>query len=76
MYPLIYIVKIKFNSLDNFILNEENKEIEISINSAPINGKANKETIKKIINHFNVKTNNVKIISGLYSKTKLVFISV
>ena len=47
MYHLIYTVKIKFNSLDNFILNEENKETEISINSAPINGKANKETIKK-----------------------------
>ena len=76
MYPLIYIVKIKFNSLDNFILNEENKEIEISINSAPVNGKANKETIKKISNHFNVKTNDVQIISGLYSKTKLVSISV
>ena len=76
MYPLIYIVKIKFNSLDNFILNEENKGIEISINSAPIDEKANKETIKKISNHFNVKTNNVKIISGLYSKTKLVSISV
>ena len=76
MYPLIYIVKIKFNSLDNFILNEENKEIEISVNSAPIDEKANKETIKKISNHFNVKTNNVKILSGLYSKTKLVSISV
>ena len=76
MYPLIYIVKIKFNSLDNFILNEENKEIEISVNSAPIDEKANKETIKKISNHFNVKTNNVKIISGLYSKTKLVSVSV
>ena len=56
MYPLIYIVKIKFNSLDNFILNEENKEIEISVNPAPIDEKANKETIKKISNHFNVKT--------------------
>ena len=76
MYPLIYTVKIKFNSLDNFILNEENKEIEISINSAPVNGKANKETIKKISNHFNVKTNDVQIISELYSKTKLVSISV
>ena len=76
MYPLIYIVKIKFNSLDNFILNEENKEIEISVNSAPIDEKANKETIKKISNHFNVKTNNVKILSVLHSITKLVSVSV
>ena len=74
LYGLIYIVKIKFNTLDTFVLDDIKKEIEISIKSAPIKGKANKEIIQKISNHFNVKANDVKIVSGLYSKTKLVHI--
>jgi uncharacterized protein (TIGR00251 family) len=74
LYGLIYIVKIKFNALDTFVLDDNKKEIEISIRSAPIKGKANKEIIQKISNHFNVKANDVKIVSGFYSKTKLVYI--
>jgi uncharacterized protein (TIGR00251 family) len=72
---MIYTIRIRFNLLNKFILNEEDKEIKISIDSAPINEKANKEIIKKVSGHFNTKANNVKIISGLYSKTKLVSIS-
>ncbi|MER5176371.1 MAG: DUF167 domain-containing protein [Candidatus Nitrosocosmicus sp.] len=72
---MIYIVKIKFDSSNKFILDKINNEIEISVNSTPIKGKANKEIIQKISDYFNVKTNNVKIVHGLHSKTKVVDIS-
>jgi len=69
---LIYIVKVKFDSFDKFVLDEMNKEIEISVSSVPIKGKANKAIIQKISNYFNVKTNNVRIVRGLYSTTKVI----
>lgn len=72
---MIYIVKIKFDSSNKFILDKINNEIEISVNSTSIKGKANKEIIQKISDYFNVKTNNVKIVHGLHSKTKVVDIS-
>lgn len=72
---MIYTVKIKFNSFDKFILDNSNKEIEISINSRPVNGKANKEAIKKIADFFKIKSTNVKIIQGLRSTTKKIDIT-
>ena len=73
---MIYIVKIKFDSSNTFIFDKILNEIEISVNSTPIKGKANKEIIQKISDYFNVKTNNVKIVRGLHSKTKVVDISI
>ncbi len=72
---MIYIVRIKFDSFDKFILDDINNEIELSVNSAPLKGKANKEIIQKISNYFNIKSTNVKIVSGIHSKTKVVYIT-
>jgi uncharacterized protein YggU (UPF0235/DUF167 family) len=69
---LIYTDKIKFDSFDEFVLNDENNEIELSVSSAPIKEKANKEIIQKISNYFNIRSNNVIIVRGVHSKTKLV----
>jgi uncharacterized protein len=69
---LIYTVKIKFDSLDKFVLDNDNNEIELSVSSIPLKGKANKEIIQKISNYFNIKSNNVKIVRGIHSKTKVV----
>jgi uncharacterized protein len=69
---LIYTVKVKFDSSDRFVLDALNNEIEISVCSAPVKGKANKEIVKKISTHFKVKQDNVTIIRGLNSKTKLI----
>ncbi len=73
---MIYTVRIKFNSLDRFVLDDINKEIELSINSHPVNGKANKEVIKKISDFFKVKSTNVKIIYGLRTTTKKIDITI
>ena len=69
---MIYTVKIKFDSLDKFVLDNDNNEIELSVSSVPLKGKANNEIIQKISNYFNIKSNNVKIIRGVHSKTKVV----
>lgn len=69
---MIYTVKIKFDSLDKFVLDNANNEIELSVSSITIKGKANKEIIQKISNYFNITSNNVKIIRGVHSKTKVV----
>jgi uncharacterized protein YggU (UPF0235/DUF167 family) len=69
---LIYTVKIKFDSLDKFVLDDDKNEIELSVSSVPLKGKANNEIIQKIAHYFNIKSKNVKIIRGVHSKTKIV----
>jgi uncharacterized protein (TIGR00251 family) len=71
---LIYTVRVKFDSCDRFVLDGINNEIEVSVCSAPVNGKANKEIVKKS-NYFKVKQDSVTIIRGLNSKTKIINIS-
>jgi uncharacterized protein len=68
---LIYTVKVKFDSSDRFVLDGINNEIEISVCSVPVKGKANKEIVKKISDYFKVKQDSVTIIRGLNSKTKI-----
>lgn len=69
---MIYIIKVKFDQNEKFIINENNNEIEISITTTPIKGQANKEIIRRISEYFNIHKRNIKIIHGLYSKTKTV----
>ncbi len=72
---MIYTVRVKFDTSDRFVLDDINNEIEISVCSAPVKGKANKEIVKKISNYFKVKQDSVTIIRGLNSKTKIIDIS-
>ncbi len=72
---MIYTVRVKFDSSDRIVLDRVNKEIEISVSSAPVKGKANKEIIKKISNYFKIKQGDVTIIRGLNSKTKTIDVS-
>ncbi len=72
---MFYTVKVKFDTSDRFVLDGINNEIEISVCSAPVNGKANREIVKKISNYFKVKQDSVTIIRGMNSKTKIIDIS-
>jgi uncharacterized protein len=72
---LIYTVKVKFDTSDRFVLDRINNELEISVCSAPVKGKANKEIVKKISDYFKVKQDSVTIIRGLNSKTKIIDVS-
>lgn len=58
----MHAVRIKFDSFDTFVLDNLNKEIELSIQFVPGVGKANNETIQKISRYFTVKSSNVKIV--------------
>jgi uncharacterized protein YggU (UPF0235/DUF167 family) len=57
-------------TLDKFVLDKDNNEIELSVSSIPLKGKANNEIIQKISNYFNIKSKDVKILRGIHSKTK------
>jgi uncharacterized protein len=67
-----YIVKVKFDPSGQFTVDEATMEINVSLRCAPIKGKANKELISLISKHFNIKPSNIKIIHGLFSKTKVI----
>ena len=72
---MIYTVRVKFDTFDRFVLDGINNEIEISVCSAPVKGKANREIVKRISDYFKVKQDSVTIVRGLNSKTKIIDIS-
>lgn len=70
VYKMKYLVTVSFNSSHFFHV--ENNEIKISLKSKPELGKANRELIKSLSEHFNVSTNKIKILSGFSSRKKVV----
>jgi len=64
-------VTVKFGK--EFIeVDEDERAILVGVRTKPIKGRANSELIKKISDHFGVSTSNVRIVSGVKSKNKLV----
>jgi hypothetical protein len=47
-------------------------EIVVGIKSKPVHGEANAELVKKLAKHFKVPSVNIRIVSGLKSKNKIV----
>lgn len=47
-------------------------EIEIGIKSEPERGRANRELVKRLAEHFGVPVQNVRIVSGHTSRKKLI----
>ncbi len=47
-------------------------EISVSIKSKPERGRANRELVKRLAEHFGVSESNIRILSGLASRKKLV----
>jgi len=70
VYKMKYLVTVSFNSSDFFHV--ENNEIKISLKSKPQLGKANRELIKSLSEHFKISTNKIKILSGFSSRKKVV----
>jgi uncharacterized protein len=71
---LKYTILVKFNSSPSKIPIQEN-EITISLKSKPEWGKANRELIQKLADHFRISKDKINIISGLSSPKKLVEVS-
>ena len=64
-----YNVMIKFN-MDG--IEVDNDTITVGVKSRPERGRANKELINKLAAHFRIPSSNVRIISGLASRKKIV----
>lgn len=61
---------MRFSSDGRIEVNDN--EIAVSIKSPPERGKANRELVKKLAEHFGVAESRVRIISGTTSRKKLV----
>ena len=64
-----YEVKVEFHQ--DFIKVDGNT-IVVGLTSKPEKGKANVELIKKLAEHFNVSSSQVKIVSGFKTRRKIV----
>jgi len=67
-----YEVEVRFH---NDFLKVEGNKIIVGLTSKPEKGKANLELIKKLAKHFKVSSSQVKIVSGLKSRRKIVEIT-
>jgi len=64
-----YEVEVKFHK--DFIEIDGNR-ISVGLTSKPEKGEANRELVKKLAKHFKVSTSQIRIVSGLKSKSKVV----
>ncbi|HET8856438.1 MAG TPA: DUF167 domain-containing protein [Nitrososphaeraceae archaeon] len=67
-----YFISINFNTSEFFQV--KGNEIKVSIKSKPELGKANRELIKLLSKYFQVSTDKIKIIQGIKSRKKVVYI--
>lgn len=65
-------VKVKPNSQQQKITEEDDGSLTVHLKSPPVDGKANAELIKLIAEKFDVPKSHVRIKSGLSSKQKLI----
>jgi len=66
---MIYEVEVKFHK--SFVEVDGNR-ILVGLTSKPEKGEANRELVVKLAKHFKVPTANIRIVSGLKSKRKIV----
>lgn len=69
MLLLRYHVVVRLGSSGIIV---EGDAIEVGIKSEPERGKANRELVKKLAEHFGVSAQNVRIVSGHTSRKKIV----
>ncbi|MFB8788981.1 MAG: DUF167 domain-containing protein [Potamolinea sp.] len=65
-------VKVKPNSKQQNIEESADGILTVHLKSPPVDGKANKELIDLLSKKFNVSKSQIRIKTGLSSKTKLV----
>jgi uncharacterized protein len=68
-------VKVRPNSSSSNIAVAGDDEIKINIAAKPEKGKANMELIRFLAKEFDINKNNVKIISGVNNRIKLLKIT-
>ena len=66
------LVKVKPNSKNQAIVEEEDGSLTVHLKSPPVDGKANKELIELLAKKFNVSKSSITIQLGLSGRNKLV----
>jgi len=64
-----YEVEVEFHK---DLVRMDGDKILVGLTSRPEKGKANTELVKKLAKHFSVSSSQVKIVSGLKSRRKIV----
>ncbi len=64
-------VRVKTGKKENRVIKNDFADYEVWVKSPPIRGLANKELIKVLAAHFNVKEYDLRIIKGLTSPFKI-----
>ncbi len=64
-------VKVKPNSKESKIEKKENNVFLVYVKSPPFENRANQELIEIISDYFNVPKTKISIVSGLYSREKI-----
>jgi uncharacterized protein (TIGR00251 family) len=65
-------IKVKPNSKKQAIEESSDGSLTVHLKSPPVDGKANKELIELLANKFDVSKSQIRIKSGLLSRTKWV----
>ncbi len=65
-------VKVKPNSKVEKVEKIDEVHFVVSVKAPPVEGKANEALIKLLSDYFNIPKGNIKIVSGLSSKSKIV----
>ena len=68
-------VKVKTNSKKQTIEESADGSLTVHLKSPPVDGKANKELIELLAKKFDVPKSQIRIKSGLSSRTKLIEIA-
>lgn len=68
----LFYVHVEFNK-DHVTVDAD--KITVGVRSKPVDGKANKEVVRKIAKHFGVQSSRVAIRSGHKSRDKIVQIT-
>lgn len=65
-------IKVKFENRKEKIEKIDNENYIVFVKSEPEKGKANKEIIKNLVKYFKKDISDIKIISGLKSRKKII----
>jgi len=65
-------VKVKTGKSENKVVKKDSGDYEVWVKTRPIKGLANKEFIKTLSKHLNLKPYNLRIVKGLTSTIKVV----
>ncbi|CUS78157.1 hypothetical protein JGI7_02012 [Candidatus Kryptonium thompsonii] len=65
-------VKVKPNAKVEKVEKIDEVHFVVSVKAPPVEGKANEALIKLLSDYFNIPKGNIKIVSGLSSKSKIV----